>query len=108
MKTNRLRNLGLPGAAIGATTLLGASPAQAIPRDGDTAPNARIEDADGRVQELRSFRGKPTLIFYEDRDSAKQNAAFKADLAKLGRGDRYLSKVALAAVADLSAYNFWP
>ena len=76
--------------------------------EGTLAPNATLEDADGRVSELRAFRGRPILIVYEDRDSAKQNDALKKELGELARGDRYRGRVALAAVADVSAWDFWP
>jgi hypothetical protein len=85
-----------------------ATPALALPKEGDAAPNARVEDADGRPTELRAFKGKPILIVYEDKDSAQQNQALKDDLSRLAKGDRYKAKVALAAVADVSSYDFWP
>lgn len=95
-------------AAISMGGLLVAHQALALPKEGDAAPNARIEDADGRAVELKSWKGKPILIVYEDKESAKQNQDLKADLAKLAKGDRYKASVALAAVADVSAYDFWP
>jgi hypothetical protein len=88
--------------------LVPATPAFAAPKEGDAAPNARVEDADGRSTELKAFKGKPILIVYEDKDSAQQNQALKNDLSKLAKGDRYKSSVALAAVADVSSYDFWP
>ena len=88
--------------------VLPAATAFAVPKEGDAAPNARVEDADGRSTELKTWKGKPILIVYEDKDSAQQNAALKEDLAKLAKGDRYKSRVALAAVADVSSYDFWP
>jgi predicted transcriptional regulator len=32
----------------------------------------------------------------------------KDRLAELARGDKYRGRVALAAVADVSSYNYWP
>ncbi|HSO37422.1 MAG TPA: YtfJ family protein, partial [Labilithrix sp.] len=45
---------------------------------------------------------------YEDQASSKVNAAFKAELARLARGDRYRDTVALVPVADVQGYDFWP
>ena len=104
---SRLRSL-LAAAAVAATASTIGSDALAVPREGATAPNAKLEDADGRVSELKALRGRPILIVYEDRDSAKQNEALKRELGELARGDRYRARIALAAVADVSAWDFWP
>ena len=108
MKTAKLRPFAAVGFAALALSTLGSVPALALPAEGDAAPNARIEDADGRAVELKAFKGKPILIVYEDKDSAAQNQPLKDALSKLAKGDRYKSAVALAAVADVSAYDFWP
>ncbi len=107
MKPDTLRSLVAAGA-VSAVSLAGSSTVFAVPREGEAAPNARMEDADGRIAELKAFAGKPILIVYEDRDSAKQNQALKTELAQLARGERYQARVALAAVADVSAWDFWP
>lgn len=91
-----------------AALLAGASAALALPARGDKAPNAKIEDADGRVLEMKTLKGKPILVVYEDKDSAAQNQPLKDELSKLAKGDKYKRKVALAAVADVSSYDFWP
>jgi hypothetical protein len=103
MKTAKL----VPVVAL-VLSMLGASSALALPAEGDAAPNARLEDADGRALELKAFKGKPILIVYEDKDSAAQNQPLKDALSKLARGDRYKNAVALAAVADVSSYDYWP
>ena len=107
MTSAKVRSL-LTTGVLTAASLLGSATAGATPREGEPAPNATIEDADGHVSELKAFRGKPILIVYEDRASATQNQALKDELAKLARGDGYRARLALAAVADVSAYNFWP
>lgn len=91
-------------------TLAVSGVAHALPPLGATVPNARIEDPDGRALELRALAGvrRPVLIVYEDKDSAAQNEAFKRELAERAAGDRYLGAVSLVAVADVSAYDFWP
>lgn len=87
---------------------LSSGAALALPAEGDRAPNARVEDADGRELQMKALRGKPILIVYEDKDSTTQNQAFKDALAKLAKGDRYRNTIALAAIADVSSYDFWP
>jgi hypothetical protein len=107
MRPAKLASL-LHTGALATAALLGTTHAAAAPREGEVAPNATIEDADGRVSELKAFRGKPILIVYEDRDSAKQNQPLKDDLARLARGEGYRARIALVAFADVSAYDFWP
>lgn len=82
--------------------------ALALPSVGQDAPNGKVEDADGKSLETKNLKGKPVLIVYEDRDSAAQNEKLKKDLSTLAKGDKYKAKVALAAVADVSSYDFWP
>ncbi len=106
--TTKLRSLLVAGTVLGAASLLGAADVEAKLKAGERAANARVHDVDGRVFELHAARGKPLLIVYEDKDSATQNVALKGDLAKLAKGDRYKATVALAAIADVSSYDFWP
>ena len=108
MKNAKLRSIVLGVAALALSTLGSSSPALALPAEGAAAPNARIEDADGRSLELKTFKGKPILIVYEDKESATQNQPLKDALSKLAKGDRYKAAVALAAVADVSSYDYWP
>jgi hypothetical protein len=107
MKPDKLRAL-LAAGALASSASLGAPDAGAAPGEGEAAPNAALEDADGRVSEIRALAGRPILIVYEDRDSAKQNEQLKKELGELAKGERYKARVALAAVADVSAYDFWP
>lgn len=82
--------------------------ALALPSVGADAPDAKVEDADGRTLKVKALKGKPVLIVYEDRGSATQNEKLKKALGDLAKGDKYKSKIALAAVADVSSYDFWP
>lgn len=95
-------------AATAVAAALLPSPSYALLKEGANAPNARVEDADGKVLQMQSLKGKPILILYEDRDSAKQNQSLKDDLSKLAAGDKYKTAVALAAIADVSSYDWWP
>jgi len=96
-------------AAALAATVSGASlSALALPAVGDEAPNGKVEDAEGKQLEIKTLKGKPILIVYEDRDASTQNDVLKKELGVLAKGDKYKSKIALAAVADLSGFDFWP
>ncbi|WP_437999206.1 YtfJ family protein [Sorangium sp. So ce185] len=106
-RSRTARLLSAASAAALALALI-AGAALALPPVGDRAPNARVEDADGRELQLKALWGKPVLIMYEDKDSATQNQALKDAVAKLAKGDRYRRAIAVAAVADVSSYDFWP
>lgn len=90
------------------TVVLGAMDALASPSVGSARPNVQLSDAWGRSIDLARYRGKPLLLLYEDKDSAQQNAALKKDLSLLAKGDRYKERIALVAIADVSAYDYWP
>jgi Bacterial protein of unknown function (YtfJ_HI0045) len=107
MKNGPLRAALGAGSLVALSTLAGTA-ALASPKEGEAAPNAHLEDADGRPLDIKNLKGKPILVVYEDKDSAQQNQVLKDELSKLARGDRYKGAVALAAVADLSSYDFWP
>lgn len=106
MSSNRKTSQVIAAAAL--VTSLIATPVYALLAIGTEAPNARVEDADGKVLQMQSLKGKPILVMYEDRDSAKQNQPLKDELAKLGQGEKYKTQLAIAAIADLSSYDFWP
>jgi hypothetical protein len=95
-------------AVVALTAALVPGAALALPKEGSDAPNGRVEDADGRKLEVSSLKGKPVLIVYEDKDSSAQNQPLKDDLSKLATGDKYKARIALAAVADVSGYDWWP
>jgi predicted transcriptional regulator len=98
----------LAAAALAAGVGGASTSALALPSVGADAPNGKVMDADDKALEVKTLKGKPVLIVYEDRDSAKQNEKLKKALGDLAKGDKYKSKVALAAVADVSSYDFWP
>ena len=95
-------------AAAFAISVSGSTLAGALPSVGADAPSGKVEDADGKQLDTKTIKGKPLLIVYEDRDAATQNDALKKELGVLAKGDKYKSKIALAAVADVSAFDFWP
>ena len=104
------RTLFTLGASLFVTAaVLGVvAPVHGIPKERDAAPNARIEDADGHALEIKSLKGKPVLIVYDDRTSAPKSEAFRRELVKLLKASPYDSKVTLLVVADVSPYDFWP
>ena len=106
MLTSRRALLFLAASALALAAIPGAD---AAPKEGEPAPDARAEDVEGRAFETRSYRGKKTLIlFYEGKDTSQQNGRLKVDIAKLTKTDRYRSVTHFAAVGDVSDYNYWP
>ncbi len=101
------RNRAVAAAAL-AVSVSGASLSTALPSVGADAPSGKVEDADGKQLDTKSIKGKPLLIVYEDKDTATQNNALKKELGELAKGDKYKTKIALAAIADVSSYDFWP
>lgn len=117
--TLNLKPSSLGAAARGARPLLLAtlvcvlclfnpSDASALPILGEPTPDVVLEDAWDRQVAMGKLGAKPVLVVYEDEASSKQNNAFKAELAELAKGDRYKTRVALLAVADLDGYDYWP
>jgi predicted transcriptional regulator len=99
--------LGLP--LLASVLLLGMTmPALGVPKERDVAPNARIEDADGHALEIKSLKGKPVIIVYDDRTSAPKSEAYRRELVKLLKSAAFASKVTLLVVGDVSPYDFWP
>ncbi len=101
-----MKRVVLSSLAIAAA--LAAPSASALIRAGSLRPAARAVDADDRTLDLRAINGKPILVLYEDKDSAKMNEPLKADLSRLAKGDRYRDAVALVPVADVQSFDFWP
>ena len=97
----------LPGAALASALLIGNA-AHALPEVGAARPALTLKDAWDRTLDLGALTGKPVLVVYEDKDSAKQNEVLKQELAGLAKGDKYMKSIALVAVADLSGYDYWP
>lgn len=82
--------------------------ALALPKVGHDVPNARVVDVDGKSLELRTLRGKPMLVVYEDQEGTKQNLVLKSELSKRAAGERYRTAISLVAVADVDGYDYWP
>ncbi|MRG92481.1 hypothetical protein GF068_11160 [Polyangium spumosum] len=102
------RTLLTCGITLLAAAALPMGSAQAVLSEQAVAPNARVEDADGKAVEIKSLKGKPIVIVYDDRTSAPKSEAFRRELVKLLKTGPYASKVSLLLVADVSPYDFWP
>lgn len=83
-----------------AMTLLAASPAGFL--------DVHLENADGEAVALHPLLGKPTIVFYEERDSTSLNQPLKDELFKRGKKENLLDAVQVVAVADLEGYNWFP
>jgi predicted transcriptional regulator len=105
MKRNLRAFISMTTAAIALAVAPGVG---ATPKEGERAPDARVEDADGRPMDIRSQKGKTLVLFYEGKDSASQNDALKREVAKLVKTERFRSSTVLAAVGDVSDYDYWP
>ena len=70
--------------------------------------NAQLEMTDGSRVMLASFRGKPAILFYEDKDSTKLNKPLKDALFTEGRQRNLLNAVHVIAVANLKGFDWFP
>jgi len=74
-----------------------------------TAPlDAQVHDGRGRAVALSAFQGKPTVLFYEDKDSTEMNKALKEELFRRGKAENLLEAVSVVAVANVAGYNWFP
>ncbi len=106
--TRPTRPTRLTLATLTLAALAFAAPSAALPSAGAARPAVQLVDGWDRPFVLPQAHGKPVLVVYEDKDSARQNQAFKDELAQLGKGDRYKQRVTLVAIADLQGYDYWP
>ncbi len=70
--------------------------------------DASLAATDGRTVRVADFRGRPAVLFYEDRAATAVNAHFKRALFRRGRERALLDAVAVVPVANLRAYDFFP
>jgi predicted transcriptional regulator len=99
--------LGTLAFSLFTAAALWATPVQAVPKEQEVAPNARLEDADGHALELKALKGKPVVIIYDDRSSAPSSEAFRKEFIKQLKSNAF-GEVQLLLVANVSAYDFWP
>jgi hypothetical protein len=84
--------------------------AQGLPLLGTVTPAVQVQSVDGKREPLHPQGGMPTLIFYEGRDSKKQNQELKRKLKQLVDtvGGDYHGRIQLFPIANLEGLDFWP
>jgi hypothetical protein len=70
--------------------------------------DAALLDARDAAVHLSSFRGKPLVLFYEDRFSAEQNTKLKQALRERAEARQHGRGARVVGVANVAAYDFWP
>jgi hypothetical protein len=90
--------------ATGLPSLASASPKQTL----DEPLDAKLTDSAGKEVQLSQFRGKPTVLFYEDRESREQNRKVKDELWKRGKETGLNGAANVVGVANLEGFDFWP
>ncbi len=95
-------------AAAAMSSALAASVAFALPRTETTVPRATVQSLGGKTLDTRTSQSRMSLIFYVDKDATQQNKALKDALKAQGKNKRRKANVDVYAVADVSAWDFWP
>ncbi|MFB1479184.1 hypothetical protein [Corallococcus sp. RDP092CA] len=89
------------------TVTLAAGSAHGAAPDAEPV-DATLSTSSGARVQLARWRGKPVILFYEDKDSTTLNAALKAELFARGRARGLLESASVVAVANLEKYDFFP
>lgn len=106
--------LGLLGAPLLGSPRSAWAQAKTAEGKLDPAPilDARLVDLEDRVSPLRGYversaaEAKVIVVLHQDRKSADENAAFKAELGRLSGQHR--AQLRVVALADVDGYAFWP
>jgi hypothetical protein len=94
-------------AGILTVALLAASPALAVEPTGGPQ-DATLRGSDGKEVALSRWRGKPVILFYEDRHSTTLNSPLKEALFARGKAMGLLDAAWVVAVANLESFDFFP
>lgn len=70
--------------------------------------DATVENSSGSTTRLSTLWAKPTVLFYEDRDSTALNQHVKDALFERGKTQHMLEQVSVVAVANVAAYDWFP
>jgi hypothetical protein len=70
--------------------------------------DAAVETSAGGQVQLKALWTKPTVLFYEDRDSTKLNQHVKDALFARGKERGLLESVNVVAVANVAKYDWFP
>lgn len=60
------------------------------------------------VRLAEAFRGRPSVLFYEDKDSTKLNQPLKDALFAEGKRHGLLDAVSVVAIANVQAFDWFP
>ncbi len=91
--------------ALTACLAAGSAYGEALP----TGPvDATLRTSAGDEVRLSRWRGKPVILFYEDKDSTTLNSALKETLFARGRERGLLDSASVVAVANLQKFDFFP
>lgn len=69
---------------------------------------ATLHSSSGEQTALSKWRGKPVVLFYEDKESTTLNGTLKEELFERGKQQGLLEAAWVVAVANLKPYNFFP
>ena len=70
--------------------------------------DATLSTSKGDRVRLSRWRGKPVILFYEDKDSTTLNLPLKDELFTRGRERGLLQSAWVVAIANLEKYDFFP
>ena len=70
--------------------------------------DAVVETSGGSTTHLVALWKRPTVLFYEDKDSTAVNQHVKDALYEQGRSRGLLDTVAVVAVANVAAFDWFP
>ncbi|MCC6806826.1 MAG: redoxin family protein [Deltaproteobacteria bacterium] len=70
--------------------------------------DAALTRSDGHQASLSQYRGKPVILFYEDKGSTHVNRPLKGRLREWGDAHAAHGAAHVVAVTNLQAYNFFP
>jgi hypothetical protein len=99
-KVRRQIKLGAALMVLASTVAFGAHSQEML--------DATVENSSGSSTRLSTLWKKPTLLFYEDRDSTQINQHVKEALFAAGKARGLLDSVTVIAVANVAAYDWFP
>ena len=70
--------------------------------------DAQLRDSSNEPVSLSRWRGRPAIVFYEDRGSTQQNATLKRELFVRARAHQLLGRAHVLGVANLHGLDFFP
>jgi hypothetical protein len=89
-----------------ALALTAGSALGAAPQEGPV--DATLRTSKGEQIQLSKWRGKPVILFYEDKDSTTLNLPLKEELFARGKARGLLESAFVVAVANLKSFDFFP